>query len=45
MRSNAKNRNYSIIVVSDATSSSKEFLVSSKLIRNTMIGAALMLPG
>lgn len=39
-----KDKNYSIIIVSDARSTNKEFVLSSKLIRNSILGfLALML--
>lgn len=38
-----KNKNYSIIVVSGATSSSKDFVLSSKLIRNSIIALSILL--
>ncbi len=37
------NKNYSIIVVSGATSSSKDFVLSSKLIRNSIIALSILL--
>lgn len=43
MKGNTKNRNYTIIVVSDATASNKEFYISSKLIRNFIVCAAVLL--
>lgn len=38
-----KNKNYSIIVVSGATSSSKDFVISSKLIRNSIAALSILL--
>jgi len=38
-----KERNYSVIIVSGATSTNKEFVISSKLIRNSIIGIILLL--
>jgi murein DD-endopeptidase MepM/ murein hydrolase activator NlpD len=38
-----KNKNYSIIVVSGATSSSKDFVISSKLIRNSIVALSILL--
>lgn len=35
-------RNYSVIIVSDATSTNKEFTVSSKLIRNAILGFSFL---
>jgi len=35
-------RNYSVIIVSDATSTNKEFTVSSKLIRNAVLGFSFL---
>jgi len=37
-----KNRNYSVIIVSDATSTNKEFTVSSKLVRNAVLSFILL---
>jgi murein DD-endopeptidase MepM/ murein hydrolase activator NlpD len=37
-----KQRNYSVIIVSDATSSNKEFTVSSKLIKNAVLGFSFL---
>jgi septal ring factor EnvC (AmiA/AmiB activator) len=42
MRKNGKTRNYSIIIVSDATSTNKEFVVSSKLIKNTILAFSFL---
>lgn len=38
-----KSKNYSIIIVSGATSSNKEFVISSKLIRNSIIAFSILL--
>lgn len=38
-----KNKNYSIIVMTGATSSSKEFVISSKLIKNSIIAISVLL--
>jgi murein DD-endopeptidase MepM/ murein hydrolase activator NlpD len=38
-----KEKTYSIIIVSDATSTNKEFSVSSKLIRNALIACSVLL--
>lgn len=38
-----KEKNYSVIIVSGATSSSKEFVISSKLIRNSIIAFIFLL--
>ena len=38
-----KNKTYSVIIVSDALSSNKEFVVSSRLVRNSIIGISLLL--
>ncbi|MCU0236476.1 MAG: M23 family metallopeptidase [Acidobacteria bacterium] len=37
-----KARNYSVIIVSDATSTNKEFTVSSKLIKNAVLGFSFL---
>jgi murein DD-endopeptidase MepM/ murein hydrolase activator NlpD len=37
-----KGRNYSVIIVSDATATNKEFTVSSKLVRNAVLGFTLL---
>jgi hypothetical protein len=37
-----KARKYSVIIVSDATSANKEFTVSSKLIKNAILGFSFM---
>jgi murein DD-endopeptidase MepM/ murein hydrolase activator NlpD len=37
-----KTRNYSVIIVSDATSTNKEFTISSKLVRNAVLGFTLL---
>jgi len=38
-----KTRNYSVIIVSDATSTNKEFTVSSKLVRNAVLSFTLLI--
>jgi murein DD-endopeptidase MepM/ murein hydrolase activator NlpD len=38
-----KKKNYSVIIVSDATSTNKEFVISSALIRNSIIGLTVLL--
>jgi murein DD-endopeptidase MepM/ murein hydrolase activator NlpD len=38
-----KDKNYSIIIVTEATSSNKEFVISSKLIRNSIISVFILL--
>ena len=38
-----RNKTYSVIIVSDALSSNKEFVVSSKLVRNSIIAISLLL--
>ncbi len=38
----SKNKSYSIIIVSDATSTNKEFVLSSKFIRNSLIAIVLL---
>lgn len=38
-----KNKNYSIIVMTGATSSNKEFVISSKLIKNSIIAFSVLL--
>jgi len=38
----SKNKSYSIIIVSDATSSNKELFLSSKFIRNSLIAVVLL---
>jgi murein DD-endopeptidase MepM/ murein hydrolase activator NlpD len=38
-----KQKNYSVIIVSDATSSNREFLISSKLIKNSVISVSVLL--
>jgi murein DD-endopeptidase MepM/ murein hydrolase activator NlpD len=38
-----KNKNYSIIVMTGATSSSKEFVISGKLIKNSIIAISVLL--
>ena len=42
VKTDKKQRNYSVIIVSDATSSNKEFTVSSKLIRNSVLGFSFL---
>ena len=42
-KDNRKSKNYSIIVVSDATSANREFSLSSKLIRNSVLGFAILM--
>ena len=42
-RNNRKARNYSVIIVSDATSSNREFSISSKLVRNSVLGFAILM--
>jgi murein DD-endopeptidase MepM/ murein hydrolase activator NlpD len=37
-----KARNYSVIIVSDATSTNKEFTVSSKLVKNAVLGFSFL---
>jgi len=37
-----KSRNYSVIIVSDATSTNKEFTISSKLVRNAVLGFSFL---
>ncbi len=43
MKIPGKIRNYSVIIVSDATSTNKEFTVSSKLIRNAVLGCSFLI--
>ncbi len=38
----AKNKSYSIIIVSDATSTNKEFFLSSKFIRNSLVAVVVL---
>ncbi|MCK5055998.1 MAG: M23 family metallopeptidase [Candidatus Aminicenantes bacterium] len=38
-----KNKSYSIIIVTDATSTNKEFVVSSKLIRNSILAFSVLM--
>lgn len=38
-----KQKTYSVIIVSDATSKNKEFLISSKLIKNTVVSVTVLL--
>jgi murein DD-endopeptidase MepM/ murein hydrolase activator NlpD len=38
-----KNRDYSVIIVSDATSTNKEFSISSKLIRNSILACSFLI--
>jgi murein DD-endopeptidase MepM/ murein hydrolase activator NlpD len=38
-----RQKNYSVIIVSDATSSNREFLLSSKLIKNSIISVSVLL--
>ncbi len=38
----AKNKSYSIIIVSDATSTNKELVLSSKFIRNSLVAVVLL---
>ncbi len=40
---NGRNKNYSVIIVSDATSSSKEFVVSGRLLRRGVLAVGLLL--
>ncbi len=42
MKTTKNARNYSVIIVSDATSTNKEFTVSSKLIRNAVLGFSFL---
>jgi murein DD-endopeptidase MepM/ murein hydrolase activator NlpD len=42
VKTDKKQRNYSVIIVSDATSSNKEFTVSSKLIKNAVLGFSFL---
>ncbi|MCU0275531.1 MAG: M23 family metallopeptidase [Acidobacteria bacterium] len=42
MNNAKKARNYSVIIVSDATSTNKEFSVSSKLLKNAVLGFSLL---
>ena len=42
-KNNRKSKNYSIIIVSDATSANREFSLSSKLIRNSVMGFAVLM--
>ena len=42
-KDNRKSKNYSIIIVSDATSANREFSISSKLIRNSVLGFAILM--
>ncbi|UCH96847.1 MAG: M23 family metallopeptidase, partial [Candidatus Aminicenantes bacterium] len=39
----SKGKNYSVIIVSGATSTNKEFVISSKLIRNSIIALSILL--
>jgi murein DD-endopeptidase MepM/ murein hydrolase activator NlpD len=43
MKAKAKENNYSVIIVSGATSTNKEFVISSKLIRNSIIAFIALL--
>jgi len=43
MKTAKQTRNYSVIIVSDATASNKEFTVSSKLIKNTVLASSFLL--
>ncbi len=43
VKNNLKRRNYSIIIVSDATSSSKEITISSKFIRKSLLAVSILL--
>lgn len=43
MKAKAKENNYSVIIVSGATSTNKEFVLSSKLIRNSIIAFIALL--
>lgn len=38
-----RQKNYSVIIVSDATSSNREFLISSKLIKNSIVSVSVLL--
>lgn len=38
-----RQKNYSVIIVSDATSSNREFLISSKLIKNSIASVSILL--
>lgn len=38
-----KQKTYSVIIVSDATSTNREFLISSKLIKNAMVSVSVLL--
>ena len=42
-KDNRKSRNYSVIIVSDATSANREFSLSSKQIRNSVLGFAILM--
>ncbi|MBU4404103.1 MAG: M23 family metallopeptidase, partial [Acidobacteria bacterium] len=43
MKTAKQTRNYSVIIVSDATSSNKEFTVSSKLVKNAVLAFSFLL--
>lgn len=43
MKTAKQTRNYSVIIVSDATASNKEFTVSSKLVKNAVLAFSLLL--
>ncbi len=43
MRNKKKNRTYSVLIVSDATSTNKEFSISSKLIKNSIFAVSVLL--
>lgn len=43
MRNKKKNRTYSVLIVSDATSTNKEFSISSKLIKNSILAVSILL--
>ena len=43
MKTRKKEKNYSVIIVSEATSTNKEFVLSSKLILNSIIASILLL--
>lgn len=43
MKAKAKENNYSVIIVSGATSTNKEFVISSKLIRNSIVAFIALL--
>jgi murein DD-endopeptidase MepM/ murein hydrolase activator NlpD len=42
MKTTDKNRNYSVVIVSDAKSTNKEFTVSSKFIKNAMLAFSFL---